>query len=351
VTQRQRSQTIGTLGRTPARTSKQQPIASPPPEPERGVVRRWIHGALFDNLLLKFLSMVLAVTVFLLVNTDKDNDITVRAALKYDYPADKVLVSDEVPEVRVTIKGSWRRLKEFDERQLGEIRLDLSHAPTGEVPLTPDMVTSLPPGLTATAISPRSVRVAFDRRVEKLVEVVPITTGRPLHGYVLAEVKSSPATVKVRGGERLLAAIYTIRTNDVSLEGRTDSFEQLAELAPAEGVWVDPTQRVTIAVRIEEELVTRKTPGIAVVVRGDGIDPAKWTVSPPSVDVTLTGALLAVEKGRGAMIPIVKVTPGTREAQVTIDGLPPGVGVKVSPERVKVAPVRTNPPPNPPPTP
>ncbi len=131
---RQRSQTIGTMGKTAARSSKQQPAVTPPPD--SGAVRRWIRGALFDNLLLKFLSMVLSVTVFLLVNTDKDNDITVRAPLKYEYPADKVLVSEAIPEVRVTIKGPWRRLKEFDERALGEIRLDLSNAPTGEVPIT-----------------------------------------------------------------------------------------------------------------------------------------------------------------------------------------------------------------------
>jgi YbbR domain-containing protein len=337
---RPRSQTIGSIGRTPARTSKQLPAVQPPPEPERGVLRRWIHGALFDNLLLKFLSMVLAVTVFLLVNTDKDNDITVRASLKYDYPADKVLVSEEVQEVRVTIKGPWRRLKEFDERQLGEIRLDLANAPTGEVPLTPDLVKNLPPGLTVTEISPSRVRVAFDRRVEKIVEVVPITTGRALHGYILAEVKSMPATVTVRGGERLLAAISTIRTSDVSVEGRTEPFETLAELAPAEGVWVDPTQRVTVSVRIDEELVTRKTPGLTITAKGDGIDTTKWTISPPTVDVTLTGALLAVEKARSTMAPTVKLTPATREAQVSIEGLPPGVGVKVSPERVKVTPAK-----------
>jgi len=343
---RSRTSTFGALGRSPARASKQMPAPPPPgdaPPPERGAVRRWIHGALFDNLLLKFLSMVLAVTVFLLVNTDKDNDITVRAPLKYEYPADKVLVSEAVPEVRVTIKGPWRRLKEFDERQLGEIRLDLRNAPTGDVPLTPDLVTNLPPGLTVKDISPRTVRVAFDRRVEKLAEVVPITTGRPQHGYVLAEIKSVPATVKIRGGERLLAAISSIRTSEISLEGRTESFEQLAELAPSEGVSVDPTLRVGVNVRIEEELVTRKTPGIVISVKGDGVDPARWTVSPPQVEVSLTGALLAVEKARNTMTPIVKLTVSdrtAREVEVTIDGLPPGVGVRISPERVKVTPVR-----------
>jgi YbbR domain-containing protein len=339
-----RQPTIGALGRTSARPSKQQP-AMPPPEqgPERGAVRRWVHGALFDNLLLKFLSMVLAVTVFLLVNTDKDNVITVRAGIEYVVPADKVLVSDVVEEVRVTIKGPWRRLKEFDERQLGELRLDLRNHPSGDVPLTPALVTNLPPGLRVTEISPRSVRVAFDRRVEKLVEVFPATAGRPLHGYIVTEIKSVPPTVKVLGGERLLRALASIRTSEVSLEGRTESFEQLAELAPPEGVTVDPTLRVGVHVRIEEELVTRKMPPMAIAVRGDGVDPTKWTVAPPQVEVSLTGALLAVEKARTTMTPIVKLAPnerGAREAQVTIEGLPPGVGVRVSPERVRVTPVR-----------
>ena len=47
----------------------------------------------------------------------------------------------------------------------------------------------LPSGLTITSISPRTVRVAFDRRVEKLVEVSPQLAGRPQHGYVVAEVE------------------------------------------------------------------------------------------------------------------------------------------------------------------
>ena len=89
--------------------------------------------------------------------------------------------------------------------------------------------------------------------------------------------------------------------------------------------------------------MTRKTPGIVVAVKGDGVDPTKWAVNPPQVEVSLTGALLAVEKARATIAAVVKLGPGdrgAREAEVTIDGLPPGVGVRISPERVKVAPQR-----------
>jgi YbbR domain-containing protein len=307
---------------------------------------------LLDNVGLKFLSMVLAVTVFLLVNTDKEREITVQVGVKYDYPADKVLTSKQLEEVRVTIKGPWRRLRGFHERELGRIRLDLMNAPTAaDIAITPDMITNLPAGLKVTSISPHTVRVQFDKVVEKPVEVVAMTAGRPQHGYVVAEIKPVPPTVKARGGEQLLAALSSIRTTDVSLEGRTEDFEMLVDLSPPEGVAADPTQKVTVHVRIEEELVTRRFPGLPVTIRADGVVESplgpKWAVTPAQVEVTLTGALLAVEKAKNTMVPFVKVTPadkGAREVQVAIEGLPPGVGIRLAPERVRLAPVRPTPP-------
>jgi YbbR domain-containing protein len=353
---RQRAQTIGGLGRAPARQAAPPEPPTPsdtPPPPERGLLRRWLHGALFDNTGLKFLSLVLAVTVFLLINTDKDREITVRIPVKYDVPADMVLTSKPVEEVRVTLRGPWRRLRSFDEREINRIILDLRNTPSGDVAITPDMITNLPAGLEIIreSISPRSVRVAFDKRVEKLVEVTPIVTGQPQHGYEVKEVKAAPPTAQVRGGERLLAALSSVRTTEVSVEGRNDSFDQLAALAPPEGVTVDPTQRIGVHVVIDEKLTTQKVLGLGVTPRGDGIDPTKWTLTPAQVEVTLTGSLLAVEKAKATMAPIVKLVASDqkpREVEVTMEGMPPGVGVKISPERVKVVPNRS-PAPIPPP--
>jgi YbbR domain-containing protein len=337
---RRRSQTIGTLGRIPARTTAPPPAAPVPPPPDRGVLRRWLRSAMFDNVGLKFLSIVLAVTVFLLVNTDKDREITARVGVSYTLPEDKVLVSDRVDEVRVTVKGAWRRLRKFDEREVDRINLDLRHASSGELAISNDLI-HLPSGVTVTSINPRSIHVAFDKRVDKVVEVTPAVTGRPQHGYVVAEVKPVPATVKLRGAEGTLVALTAIRTREISLEGRTDSFTAETEIVPPEGVEVDGNAQVAVQVHVDEELVTRKLPGLTVVARSDG-DPSRWKITPPQVDVTLTGALLAVEKARSSLVPIVKLTPDpkAREVEVTIEGLPPGIGVKISPEHVKLAPLK-----------
>ena len=351
---RQRSQTIGTLGRAPARISKPPTtiptpvVPQPPLPPERGVLGRWLRSAMFDNLGLKFLSMVLAVTVFLLVNTDKDREITVLVGVSYTLPEDKVLVSDRIDDVRVTLKGSWRRLRKFDPRQIDRINLDVRHAPNGEVAISNDLL-HLPSGLTITSISPRYVHVVFDKRLDKLVEVTPTVNGRPQHGYIVTEIKPLPATVKLRGAEGTLAALTTVHTGEISLEGRTDSFVAETTAVPPEGVEVAGNTRISVQIRIDEELVTRKLPGLTVAIKGDG-DPSRWTVTPAQVDVTLTGALLGIEKARGSLVPVVKLSPDprAREVEITVEGLPPGIGVKISPEHAKLAPAK---PASPPPAP
>jgi YbbR domain-containing protein len=309
------------------------PASEPlPPPPDRGAVRRWIRGALFDNIGVKFLSLVLAVTVFLLVNTDKEHEIRVRAFLEYKYPPDKVLISDRLDEVTVTVKGPWRRIRNFDERELSRITLDLSSTPTGEVPITAGLV-NLPPGLKVVSIVPHEVRVAFDKRVEKTVEVVAVLEGRPEHGYVVTEHKVAPATVRVRGGERLLAALTQIRTHEVSVGGRTESFDSQIDLDPPAGVETDSGPR------IDEELVTKRLSGLLITVRGEGVDAAKWTTEPGQVELTLTGALLAIDRVKDRLAPYVKLTPAdvrAGAAEVIVEGIPPGVGKRVAPERVKV---------------
>lgn len=346
---RKRSETIGKLGRAPARLSTSQPhrqrapTQGPPPDhSDRGAVRKWLHSALFDNLALKGLSLILAITVFLLVNTDRDREITARVGVSYTLPDDRVLVSERLDEVRITVKGPWQRLRRFDEREIERINIDLRRASSGDVPLTAEMI-GLPSGLRVTSINPKTVRVLFDRRVDKIVEVTPTLAGRPMHGYFVSEVKPTPATLRVRGAAGTLAALSAVRTRDVSVEGRTESFTADTDAVTPDGVEPAGSARISLQILIDEELVTRKLPGIVVRVGGEGVDPARWSVVPGHVEVSLTGTVLSIEKAKAALSPMVKLSANdtkSREVAVSIEGLPPGIGVKISPERVKASPLR-----------
>jgi YbbR domain-containing protein len=257
-----------------------------------------------------------------------------------------VLVSDRIDELRVTIKGPWRKLRGFDERELDRVTLDLRRQTGPEITITPDMI-NVPSGMTVTSITPRTLRVTFERRLEKIVEVQPALIGRPAHGFVVAEVTADPKTIRVKGAEGVLRGLQSVRTREISLDGRSDTFKLDTEIVPPEGIESVGTTPIRIQVHLDEELVSRKITSLTIIPRGEGVDTSKWIISPPQVDITLTGALLAVEKAKDAMTPVVKVLevePKGRDAAiVVIENLPPGVGVKVSPERVKIAPAVLNP--------
>jgi hypothetical protein len=351
--------TIGNLGRAPARTSGRLPPFSTlpppvppradPPPPERGWLRHHLREAFLGNLGLKFLSLVLALTVFLLVNTDRDREISARVGVSYTLPADRVLVSERLTEVRVTVRGPWRRLRRFDEREIDRIDLDLRSTHDGEVAITPDMVR-VPSGLTVTSITPRTLRIAFEKRVEKQVEITPVLAGRPMHGFeVRSPVKVDPPTVTAGGAEGAIKALTTLRTREIRVDGRKEDFTVETQLVPPDGVDVDLTGPVSVTVELKVQLETRRLGKLAVrVIGGDGVDPIGVVTDPPAVDVVLNGPVAAVEEAvsRG-IVPIVKLVGADatrkRTAVVVVEGVPPGVGIELVPAKIEVAPVRVKP--------
>ncbi|MCE9578346.1 MAG: hypothetical protein K8W52_34785, partial [Deltaproteobacteria bacterium] len=246
---------------------------------------------------------------------------------------------ERVDEVRLTVRGPWRLIRHFDEREVDRVNLDLTRTPGGEVAITSDMI-HLPEGLTITSISPRVVRVAFERRAQKAVPITPTFAGRPMHGFRLdeAETRRDLASVTARGPEGVISALTNLRTEEIHIDGRSDPFSvEVAVLAP-DGVEVSPPT-VSVAVAIDEVLVSRRVGSVAVAV--SGADPGKLKVEPAQVDVVLTGGQRGVERAIAAKVHAsiaVSATDLTRHAvPVVIEDLPPGVGVQVVPPQVTVS--------------
>jgi YbbR domain-containing protein len=320
-------------------------------EPPRG----WLRGVLFDNAGLKVLSLILALTVYLLVNTDEKREISARVRVAYVLPPGKALVSEHVDEVRVSIRGPWRRIKRFDEREIDRIDLDLSSVPDGEIAITPEMI-HLPRGLEITSIQPRVVRVALEDIAQKQMPIQPTIAGRPLHGYQVQLPRTivDPPMVAVRGAARLIRALDAVRTQEVRVDGRNDHFTVATQIVTPQGVeLVDPGPgQVQVSVSIDEELVTRRLGLLPVAVRVESApgqpapDLGKWTVVPSQVEVVLTGNLLAIERFSPTIAATVTLSSaavaaaragGSIEVPVVVEGAP-GVGVRVTPDKLKLVP-------------
>lgn len=313
------------------------------PPPRRGLAR-WLRDALTAHVGLKVLALLLTLTVLLLVGaSDEEREISVRVGVAYVLPEGKVLVSERVDEVRVQIKGPWRRIKRFDERELDQITLDVSKVRGGEVEIRPGLV-NVPEGLQVTAITPSTVRVAFEDKIEKEVEVLPVIVGRPAHGYAVVggAVHADPARVVVRGPRGLVSAMSQVPTQDIAVDGRSRALAAEVTLLPPEGVDVDWKGTVEVDVPIAGRWVGTEP----VVVVGEGIDASRLAAQPRDVEIELLGAREAIDRlVAGGVRPTVRVSagaqsPGGVAATVAVDGVPSGVQVVVRPAEVRVAPKR-----------
>jgi len=297
-----------------------------------------LRGIFVDHVGLKILAALLTATVFLLVATDEQREITARVGVAYVLPDDKVLVSERIEEIKVTIKGPWRRIKRFDERELDRITLDVSKTSGGEMPILASQI-QVPDGLTVTSVTPPAVRVAFENRIEREVDVAAVLSGRPELGYVVVagEVSVEPRRVSVRGPEGLVAAMSQVRTQDIPTDGRSRSFEVEATLLPPHGV--ELAWKGTVAVVVP--IAGRWTGGARVSASGEGLDPAELVVEPATVEIELTGHRDAIDRLVAAGVrPSVRLTgrPGAGVlAEVAVDGVPSGVQVVVRPAEVRVS--------------
>lgn len=323
---------------------------------KQGVLRwigAWLRGAFVQNAALKFVSLVLAVTLFILVNTNKEAIIGVNVGVSYELPEDRVLVSERIDQLRLTLKGPWRRVERFDERELDRVHVDLSNMRSGPYTFSEDAI-KLPEGLALLSINPATIPISFERRVQKTVPVTVPTAGEPARGYKVARILAKPSLLTIRGAESAVRAIESVATRELSLERRTESFSEVVQLetprtTPRGLVDIVDDKLVEVEVELVAEMSQRQVHGIPVqIIAGPGLTaPLKdrFVSEPPTVDVVLHGPLLVIESFQEELVAYVTVhtedlSGKSREAAVQIANVPEGVGIEINPQKISLRSVR-----------
>lgn len=321
------------------------------PQPERSIgraVAHWVRGAFVDNAALKFVALVLALTVFILVHSDERAVAGATVKVNYLLPPDRVLVSEPLKEVSITVEGSRRRLKRFHEVKLEEIELDLRNmAAGGEVFIESNMITGLPDGIELISITPPSVKVELDQRQVKEVPVTVETIGAPGRGYAVKSVTTSPSRVKVSGGADKVTALESVASSQVRVDGRTASFRTDVRLVPPNGVEVVGGHTVQVEVVLGEEQGSRDIELPVAIKPGQGVAPGevdRFVAEPDRVHVVLRGSILAIDDVRPDQLSAyVTIYPDdvargpTRKAEVHIPPLRE-VGTEITPAEITVKP-------------
>jgi hypothetical protein len=313
-----------------------------PPSPGGGrAVLRWIRDAFLDNLAIKFVALVLSLTVFILVHSDEQAVAGATVEVSYTLPPGKILTSEPIEQLKITVRGSRRRIKRFDPATLGRVNIDLRGRGDGQLAFEPGMIDGLPEGLELVSISPPGMLVELADRVERLVPVVVETIGQPARGYRVIRVEALPAQVTVVGAADKLAAVTGVRAAPVSIAGqRGDVVEEVA-LDPVAGTLIEGGIRVRVTVSIGEEQAERRIGPLEVSIAGvDAAAARGLVVEPRTVELVLRGTALELEKVPSAGFR-ARVEPGvgfvgSRELEVRIAPVTPGVALEVRPPVVTV---------------
>jgi hypothetical protein len=289
-----------------------------------------------DELPIKVLSMVLALTLFMLVRNDKDASSGAYVKVVYTLPEDRVLVSDPPLEVKVGVRGPWSKLQHLD-RVLEPIRIDLSRIQSPEVHIDEDML-KLPAGVRVASIVPSEVHVAMEPRAVREIPVQPILEGQPAEGYRVAKVTAEPAHVRVDGAKSAVDAMLRAPTRPLrvaDVHGPLDGNVAL-EPPPAHTRFVGTTE-VRVAAEVLPAMVERSFDALPIKVTG--LARLDATVDPPTARLILRGPSVLLNRLREPSLglqvdgALVDTRPPARYVRsITVTGLPAGVAAEVQPD-------------------
>ena len=291
-----------------------------------------------DDIAIKVLSMVLAVTLFVLVRNDKDAQSGAYVKVIYTLPEDRVLVSDSVPEVKVSVRGPWTKLQHLD-RTLEPIHIDLTKVHTPDVRIDEDEI-KLPAGVRVSSIVPSEVHVEFQPRVTRDVPVQPILEVQPADGYRVARVSADPTRVRVDGAKSAVDEIERVPTRPLRITDARGPVkgEVALEAPPLHTRFADSTT-VSVRVDVQPAMVERTFDELPVKIIG--LTHMDATLEPAAARLVIRGPspLIGDVSDKTVSLKVDASLIDTRPPAkyirtVTVSGLPAGVAAEVQPDTI-----------------
>ncbi len=306
----------------------------------RGALINLARRAMLKNFFLKFIAIILALSLYIWVSEDRETVVAGYAPVQFVVPDGLSLVSEPIDRAKITFRGRWSDINRFDPSHLDPIRIDLS--PTDKdsvVSITSDRL-AVPPTIRVTDIEPSSIYVDLERETFKTVPVRPRVSGDPRESYTVEDISTSPATVTLRGPESRLEEMDSVSTERVDVSNRTESLERPVRLDISDGlVNAELDGPVELSVIIATEEITETLAEIPV----EAVNTAyQTTVEPDDAELTVRGPKSVIEDLNLDLIRAEidlsdESGPGTLSRSAEVVNLHPDVElVRIYPERFRV---------------
>jgi len=245
----------------------------------RTILRRWP---------LKLLAIAIAFAIWLAIVGESQiiKDFTV--TLDFELSEETILTGSRPTQVTVRLRGSESIIRRIDAFDLAT-EIDLSSEGPGErsVDLHPTDVTGVPPNAIVELIDPNRIDLTITRRLKRLMPIIPTIVGQPAEGFTFYGVQVNPEALEVSGPESIVSSVDHLKTDPISLQGRTTSFSVTTYAVPQSAeVRILNSSHLGARIEIDEDPVEVTFEMVSVVLTGQVYE---VMLIPPTTMVTLSG--------------------------------------------------------------
>lgn len=260
-----------------------------------GLMSVW--RAVGRNWTMKLLCILLGFTVWQAVRENISFEVVVADIPVAVTAGDGRAVFDQSTDtVSIRFRGSRDDIRFITGDQV-EVKIDVSGRTDRlrqTVKFSPRYVKA-PSRAHAVQFDPPEITVTIDREVERVLPVKAVFEGELPQGIQMEKTVCTPATVKVRGAERLLSELEQVRVAPITLDGRYNSFKTHVAVASAGQPWTVSPERVTAEVLLVERVATRRIENSYVRPLLASDDTRAVKIRPEKVSVTLRGSPQRIE--------------------------------------------------------
>jgi YbbR domain-containing protein len=206
-----------------------------------------------DDLALRLVSVLLALSLWFAVAAEKSAEAPFPAPIEFRNVPDKLEIVGELPRtVEVWLRGSPGIVQRVGA---GDVYVQVDLQGSGRGPRTVYLGAKdirVPYGVSVVAIRPASFSFTLETSLQRQLPVKARVEGQPASGFRVASVKSLPDHVVVAGPESRLAALDGVEVPPISVEQAQMTFaREVGVELPDPLVRLVDSPRVRVTVRME----------------------------------------------------------------------------------------------------
>jgi YbbR domain-containing protein len=178
---------------------------------------------ILHNLGLKLLSLAMAVSLWLAVTRDPVAEVAVEVPIEFHhFPENLEISSENIPQAQIRVRGPERVVHRLRPSDI-HAEIDLSGARAGErtFDLSAHQIRA-PHDLEIEQVVPSQLRLGFDTRMTRELEVHPRVIGNFAAGYSIGRVIADPPHIAVIGPKTRVEAAEAAITDPVDVSGTMD---------------------------------------------------------------------------------------------------------------------------------